>query len=362
MTRKKQGTPQKLNNFEKTNSGNVLTDCKENLARHAVVDSDTSCNLVQNGVDHIEFEKKSCNQNTMDTSCKKLVEFTTTFLLDSNLNSCANRKDFDETKDYIGDAVKLTWKNSAKQGIKRPPGSPTISPSPSKQQCDDQCNQNFDSTEPDHAISAARNANKTQTPPRSGHSSPNTNTSPNIDDPRFCDLASLTNAQKLLMDAMLRQKQLYDQCSNNWVNVQRNDNNCLSKSKAERYRWCVNGNDKQPTSTSHVTNLKRSATMAGIGTSPIQDKLYSTVFTGASKFHCRDCGDPFSTLVDLTVHMNKTGHFRDTNNPPSKLDEKSLEPRTKRRSLIEDESKAPTRSLASTETRLTCQPSRSRQL
>uniref|UniRef100_H2Y9W5 C2H2-type domain-containing protein n=1 Tax=Ciona savignyi TaxID=51511 RepID=H2Y9W5_CIOSA len=80
--------------------------------------------------------------------------------------------------------------------------------------------------------------------------------------------------------------------------------------------------------------------MAGIGTSPIQDKLYSTVFTGASKFHCRDCGDPFSTLVDLTVHMNKTGHFRDTNNPPSKLDEKSLEPRTKRRSLIEDESKA----------------------
>ncbi|CAK8682078.1 unnamed protein product [Clavelina lepadiformis] len=133
------------------------------------------------------------------------------------------------------------------------------------------------------------------------------------------DAASLNAAQKLLMDAMLRQqKQFYEQCTNSWVNVQRSDNNCLSKSKAERYRWCVQGTNQKTSqapvsSQSHVSNLKKSATLAGTGVAPVQDKLYSTVFTGASKFHCRDCGSQFNTLVELTVHMNKTGHFRDMN-------------------------------------------------
>ncbi|XP_061421770.1 teashirt homolog 3-like [Lethenteron reissneri] len=40
-------------------------------------------------------------------------------------------------------------------------------------------------------------------------------------------------------------------------------------------------------------------------------KLYSPVFTGASKFRCRDCSAAYDRLVDLTVHMSETGHYRD---------------------------------------------------
>lgn len=54
-----------------------------------------------------------------------------------------------------------------------------------------------------------------------------------------------------------------------------------------------------------------------------QDKLFGTVFAGASKFYCRDCGSAFNTLVELTVHMNKTGHFRDTNTEADKLNSAS---------------------------------------
>ncbi|KAM9765729.1 teashirt homolog 3b isoform 2-T3 [Menidia menidia] len=42
-------------------------------------------------------------------------------------------------------------------------------------------------------------------------------------------------------------------------------------------------------------------------------KLYGSIFTGASKFRCKDCSAAYDTLVELTVHMNETGHYRDDN-------------------------------------------------
>ncbi|KAL6119467.1 tshz2 [Pungitius sinensis] len=37
------------------------------------------------------------------------------------------------------------------------------------------------------------------------------------------------------------------------------------------------------------------------------------LFTGASRFRCKDCSAAYDTLVELTVHMNKSGHYQDNN-------------------------------------------------
>ncbi|XP_044047913.1 teashirt homolog 3 isoform X2 [Siniperca chuatsi] len=42
-------------------------------------------------------------------------------------------------------------------------------------------------------------------------------------------------------------------------------------------------------------------------------KLFGSIFTGASKFRCKGCSAAYDTLVELTVHMNDTGHYRDDN-------------------------------------------------
>ncbi|XP_015228635.1 PREDICTED: teashirt homolog 2 [Cyprinodon variegatus] len=42
-------------------------------------------------------------------------------------------------------------------------------------------------------------------------------------------------------------------------------------------------------------------------------KPCGSVFTGASRFRCKDCSAAYDTLVELTVHMNKTGHYQDNN-------------------------------------------------
>lgn len=144
-----------------------------------------------------------------------------------------------------------------------------------------------------------------------------------------------TNQLHLMEAMMQRQRQLYEEYGHsNWMKMQRNDSNCLSKSKAKRYRWCVQKDQEneivednhvtassttsnQSSSSEHVSSpnsKKKIPTKRGTTTNgPVHDKLYGTVFTGASKFRCRDCGKSFSTLVDLTVHMSKTGHYRDQN-------------------------------------------------
>ncbi|KAG7458286.1 hypothetical protein MATL_G00236600 [Megalops atlanticus] len=69
-----------------------------------------------------------------------------------------------------------------------------------------------------------------------------------------------------------------------------------------------------------------------------QNKLYGPVFTGASKFCCKDCSAAYDTLVGLTVHMNETGHYRDDNK--DKEDDKGKRwSKPRKRSLMEMEGK-----------------------
>lgn len=68
------------------------------------------------------------------------------------------------------------------------------------------------------------------------------------------------------------------------------------------------------------------------------NKLYGPVFTGASKFRCKDCSAAYDTLVGLTVHMNETGHYRDDNK--DKEDDKGKKwSKPRKRSLMEMEGK-----------------------
>ncbi|XP_038143931.1 teashirt homolog 1-like [Cyprinodon tularosa] len=68
------------------------------------------------------------------------------------------------------------------------------------------------------------------------------------------------------------------------------------------------------------------------------NKLYGPVFTGASKFRCKDCSAAYDTLVGLTVHMNETGHYRDDNKDPE--DDRSKKwSKPRKRSLLEMEGK-----------------------
>ncbi|XP_056439007.1 teashirt homolog 1-like [Gadus chalcogrammus] len=68
------------------------------------------------------------------------------------------------------------------------------------------------------------------------------------------------------------------------------------------------------------------------------NKLYGPVFTGASKFRCKDCSGAYDTLVGLTVHMNESGHYRDDNK--DKEDDRGKRwSKPRKRSLMEMEGK-----------------------
>lgn len=68
------------------------------------------------------------------------------------------------------------------------------------------------------------------------------------------------------------------------------------------------------------------------------NKLYGPVFTGASKFRCKDCSGAYDTLVGLTVHMNETGHYRD-DNKDTEDDRSRRWSKPRKRSLLEMEGK-----------------------
>ncbi|XP_075995201.1 teashirt homolog 1-like [Genypterus blacodes] len=68
------------------------------------------------------------------------------------------------------------------------------------------------------------------------------------------------------------------------------------------------------------------------------NKLYGPVFTGASKFRCKDCSAAYDTLVGLTVHMNETGHYRD-DNKDNEDDRSKKWSKPRKRSLLEMEGK-----------------------
>ncbi|XP_069030029.1 teashirt homolog 3b isoform X1 [Embiotoca jacksoni] len=67
-------------------------------------------------------------------------------------------------------------------------------------------------------------------------------------------------------------------------------------------------------------------------------KLYGSIFTGASKFRCKDCSAAYDTLVELTVHMNETGHYRDDNHETGGAGAKRWS-KPRKRSLLEMEGK-----------------------
>ncbi|XP_070761890.1 teashirt homolog 3b [Enoplosus armatus] len=67
-------------------------------------------------------------------------------------------------------------------------------------------------------------------------------------------------------------------------------------------------------------------------------KLYGSIFTGASKFRCKDCSAAYDTLVELTVHMNETGHYRDDNHETDGEGAKRWS-KPRKRSLLEMEGK-----------------------
>ncbi|XP_056622955.1 teashirt homolog 3 [Triplophysa dalaica] len=67
-------------------------------------------------------------------------------------------------------------------------------------------------------------------------------------------------------------------------------------------------------------------------------KLYGSIFTGASKFHCKSCSAAYDTLLELTVHMNKTDHYRDDNHESASKGSKSWS-KPRKRSLLEMEGK-----------------------
>ncbi|XP_076002951.1 teashirt homolog 3b [Genypterus blacodes] len=67
-------------------------------------------------------------------------------------------------------------------------------------------------------------------------------------------------------------------------------------------------------------------------------KLYGSIFTGASKFRCKDCSAAYDTLVELTVHMNETGHYRDDNHETDSQGTKRWS-KPRKRSLLEMEGK-----------------------
>ncbi|XP_041853788.1 teashirt homolog 3 [Melanotaenia boesemani] len=67
-------------------------------------------------------------------------------------------------------------------------------------------------------------------------------------------------------------------------------------------------------------------------------KLFGSIFTGASKFRCKGCSAAYDTLVELTVHMNDTGHYRDDNQDKAGSGAKRWS-KPRKRSLLEMEGK-----------------------
>uniref|UniRef100_A0A8C7ZGS3 Teashirt zinc finger homeobox 2 n=1 Tax=Oryzias sinensis TaxID=183150 RepID=A0A8C7ZGS3_9TELE len=67
-------------------------------------------------------------------------------------------------------------------------------------------------------------------------------------------------------------------------------------------------------------------------------KPCGSVFTGASRFRCKDCSAAYDTLVELTVHMNKTGHYQD-NNHSKQSNSSASSSKSRKRNLQEMEGK-----------------------
>lgn len=68
-------------------------------------------------------------------------------------------------------------------------------------------------------------------------------------------------------------------------------------------------------------------------------KPCGSVFTGASRFRCKDCSAAYDTLVELTVHMNKSGHYQDNNNNSKQSNSSASSSKSRKRNLHDMEGK-----------------------
>ncbi|CAL8276152.1 unnamed protein product [Boreogadus saida] len=68
------------------------------------------------------------------------------------------------------------------------------------------------------------------------------------------------------------------------------------------------------------------------------NKACGSVYTGASRFRCKDCSASYDTLVDLTVHMSNSGHYQD-NNHGKQSNSSSSSSKSRKRNLHDMEGK-----------------------
>ncbi|XP_074841973.1 teashirt homolog 1 [Carettochelys insculpta] len=117
-----------------------------------------------------------------------------------------------------------------------------------------------------------------------------------------------------------------------------NCNTSNSNSGGSGYDWHQAALAKTLQQTSSYGLLPEPSLFSTVQLYRQNNKLYGSVFTGASKFRCKDCSAAYDTLVELTVHMNETGHYRDDNrDKESEKTKRWSKPR--KRSLMEMEGK-----------------------
>uniref|UniRef100_G1Q9F8 Teashirt zinc finger homeobox 1 n=1 Tax=Myotis lucifugus TaxID=59463 RepID=G1Q9F8_MYOLU len=115
-------------------------------------------------------------------------------------------------------------------------------------------------------------------------------------------------------------------------------NDSTSNSGGSGYDWHQAALAKTLQQTSTYGLLPEPSLFSTVQLYRQNNKLYGSVFTGASKFRCKDCSAAYDTLVELTVHMNETGHYRDDNrDKDSEKTKRWSKPR--KRSLMEMEGK-----------------------
>ncbi|XP_027239805.2 teashirt homolog 1 isoform X1 [Cricetulus griseus] len=115
-------------------------------------------------------------------------------------------------------------------------------------------------------------------------------------------------------------------------------NSTTSNNSSSGYDWHQAALAKTLQQTSSYGLLPEPSLFSTVQLYRQNNKLYGSVFTGASKFRCKDCSAAYDTLVELTVHMNETGHYRDDNrDKDSEKTKRWSKPR--KRSLMEMEGK-----------------------
>ncbi|XP_055078603.1 teashirt homolog 3 [Periophthalmus magnuspinnatus] len=120
-----------------------------------------------------------------------------------------------------------------------------------------------------------------------------------------------------------------------------NSTSSSSSSSSSSYDWHQSAVAKtlqqQPPQSRHSSQTEPSL-FSTVQLHRQNPKLFGSLFTGASKFRCKGCSAAYDTLVELTVHMNETGHYRDDNQDKAGAGSKRWS-KPRKRSLLEMEGK-----------------------